>query len=249
MRERFTLTHRFCVYVDYTTEEVSRPFYVGKGNEARVNSIPRNEVHSAIANKHGRQRHVVFETDDEDLALSVEENIIKELKTYVRDGWGANLTTGGDNSPMRDPFVAAKVSASKMGHSTSDETKHRISESIKLVQARPDVKRKMSEASRGRLHVSETRNKMSASHQARKPISEVTRHRLREAALKRELQKQLNGFSYHKHSDEAKQKMREKALQSRANKRFRRSARDWFSFQTATAICSGSSFDTSEVKR
>lgn len=229
MRERFgfTLTHRFCVYVDYTTEETPRPFYVGKGNETRVNSIARNNVHSSIANKYGRQRQVVFETDDEELALDVEKNIIKELKTFVRVGWGANLTPGGDTS-FHNQFTKARISASKAGHPTSDETKRKIGESIRLVQARPEIKRKMSDASRGRRHSCDTRDKMSNSHQARKPISDVTRQRIRESALKREALKQTSGFVYHKHTDEAKQKMREKALKSRAEKRFRQSARDWF---------------------
>ena len=228
MRERFSLTQEFCVYVDYTTEDVSRPFYVGKGNQNRVNSLTRNNVHSSIVKKYGQHRRIVFQTNDESLALLVEEEIIRSLKTYIRVGWGANLTPGGDTSPMKDPVIAAKVSASKTGHSTSDETKRRISESVRLVQARPDVKRKMSDASRGRKHSSETRSKMSNSHQARKPISEVTRERQREVAVRRELRKLESGFVYHKHTDEAKQKMREKALKSRAEKRFRKSARDYF---------------------
>ena len=82
----FELTKRYAVYVDYTTEEVPRPFYVGKGNKARVNHIPRNDLHGCIALKHGHQRKVVMETDDEGLALQEEKRLVAEHKTYAHGG-------------------------------------------------------------------------------------------------------------------------------------------------------------------
>ena len=82
----------FFVYVDWTTEDVPRPFYVGKGNERRIKFPRRNRLHENIANKHGLIRQVVFETDDEQLALALEQRLIEEYKTYVHGGegyWGA----------------------------------------------------------------------------------------------------------------------------------------------------------------
>ena len=178
-----TLMHKFAVYVDYTNEDPPRPFYVGKGVQSRVNNPRRNELHEYITRHNGCQRKIVFETDDEQLALVLEQILIAQFKTY--ESWGANLTPGGETSPMKDPLIAAKVSRSKLGHFTSEETKRKISESVRRIQARPDVKRKMSEASASRRHSLETRAKMSRSQKNRAPISEETRERIRLAALHR----------------------------------------------------------------
>ena len=95
----FTLTRKFCVYVDWTTESVPRPYYVGKGNRHRVNHLPRNVVHNHIAEKYGHHRTIVFETDDPVEAFDLETRLVAEYKTYARGGegwWGANLTKGGE---------------------------------------------------------------------------------------------------------------------------------------------------------
>lgn len=90
---------QFFVYVDWTTEETPRPFYVGKGNMARVAMLRRNIIHSRIAAKHGLRREIVLETHDEAAALVREQELIAELRTCVFAGldcWGANLTMGGE---------------------------------------------------------------------------------------------------------------------------------------------------------
>jgi len=187
--EQITLTHKYAIYVDYTCEPIPRAFYVGKGDQRRVNGMERNALHTHIVQKHGQNRSVVFENDDEQLTLLTEEEMIAQLKTYAHGGagwWGANLTRGGETSPMKDPHVAAKCSRSKMGHITSDETKLKISLAVRRVQARLSVKKKMSDASSKRRHSLETRAKMKASHKKRKPISETTRERIRKSALVRE---------------------------------------------------------------
>lgn len=188
----FVLSKPYAVYVDYTSD--MRPFYVGVGNLRRVNNPKRNDLHSRIVEKHGHVRRVEFESHDLSEVLSREEQLIELLKTYAHGGtgwWGSNLTRGGESSPMKDPIVAAKVSVSKQGHSTSFETRQKISESVRMVQARPEVRRKMSEASSKRKHSRETREKMSRSQKTRPKISEESRLKLREAAIRRESQKRV----------------------------------------------------------
>lgn len=96
-----TLSHQFCVYTDWTTEEIPRVFYVGKGNRSRIKNFERNSVHVNITAKHGCQRVIVLETDDENEAFEVEIELIASLKTFMHGGegwWGANLTLGGDGA-------------------------------------------------------------------------------------------------------------------------------------------------------
>jgi hypothetical protein len=82
------------VYVD-SKSDTGQPFYVGKGNLARVNRKERNRYHCNIVQKHGLCRNVVFQTNNEREALDKEISLIKELKT--RDCYGgANFTDGGD---------------------------------------------------------------------------------------------------------------------------------------------------------
>ncbi len=84
----------FFVYVDWTTEETPRPFYVGKGTAKRVEELQRNQVWERIATKHGITRRVEMGTRDESFALEHERVLIAFHNTYM--GWGANLTEGGE---------------------------------------------------------------------------------------------------------------------------------------------------------
>ena len=154
---------KFKVYVDYTTEQEPRPFYVGKGNDARIADLKRNKLHSSIVKKYGIERKVVFETDDEQEALATEVKLIAEYKTFVSrelesdDHWGANLTMGGEGIS---------------GWLHSEESKKKNSESNKLSCAgelngmfgkkhSEETRRKIGEKSKGRIDSLETRKKKS----------------------------------------------------------------------------------------
>ena len=194
-KKKFTLRFAYAVYADFTTESVPRPFYVGKGNEGRCCLTERNIIHKRISKKHGFERRVLLETDDESFALETEIQLIESLKTYSLGGegwWGANLTRGGDNSPMKDPHVAAKVSASKMGHPVSEAQRMKQSKSMKLAHINdPTLGTRNGDSMRGKHHTSETLTRMCESHKHRKPISEDTRAKQRLAAREREFQKKL----------------------------------------------------------
>lgn len=91
----------FYVYVDWTTEDVPRPFYVGKGNLGRVKALTRNKHHTNVTKTYGLNRKIMFETDDENRALNEERKLITELKTYVYASdyvFGCNYTTGGEGA-------------------------------------------------------------------------------------------------------------------------------------------------------
>jgi hypothetical protein len=83
----------------------------------RVNNLSqRNIVHDRIVNKHGQQRRVELETDDETLALATEIRLIIEHRTYAHGGegwWGANLTLGGDGTSGRKWTEEQRKAASK----------------------------------------------------------------------------------------------------------------------------------------
>jgi hypothetical protein len=143
---------KFFVYIDSTTELSSRPFYVGKGNANRLQDFSRNVVHTRIKAKYGIQRRVIFETFDEGLALYVESETISLLNTFVPDGWGANLTLGGEG-----------VS----GFKPSEDSRKKNSESNKIAQA--GARNSMF----GRSHSEETRRKIGEKGRGRKHSSEV----------------------------------------------------------------------------
>lgn len=205
---RLTLTKKCCVYVDYTSEIVPRPFYVGVGNQTRVNNPKRNQLHTRIARKYGMTRTIVFETDLKDEALKRERELVDELKTY--DGWGANLTSGGEDSPMKDPVIAAKVSRTKMGHKVSVRTRKKIGIAVrKRHHEDPTIAYRSGSSMRGKKHTLDTREQMKRSHKNRKPISEASRKRIKRAAQKREALKKASGFVYHKHTPETKRMLSE----------------------------------------
>jgi len=91
----------YYVYIDWTCEDVPRPFYVGKGNENRVLFESRNKHHDRIAVKYGMHRELVFATSVEQLALDAEIELIAAYKTFVYAPdyvFGANYTRGGEGT-------------------------------------------------------------------------------------------------------------------------------------------------------
>ncbi len=115
------------VYVDWTTEAEPRPFYVGKGNDARLNRLMRNRLHTNIKRKYGFAREVVMVTSVEEYAMNREKDLIAKYKTNVTKAghWGANLTDGGEGNS---------------GGTRSPELRKLLGERIKAAHARPDVK-------------------------------------------------------------------------------------------------------------
>lgn len=87
-------------YVDIITDmQPEMPFYVGKGNDARISFLERNKLHAQACATHAFERRIVFETNDEQAALAREVELIALHHTFVGDplynGVGCNKTRGG----------------------------------------------------------------------------------------------------------------------------------------------------------
>ena len=156
--ERITLTCKFAVYVDYTCEVNSQPFYVGKGSEWRVNDRrSRSRLYRNIREKHGgMQRTIAFETNDESEAYAKETELIAFHRTYMHGGegwWGANGDMGGRGGPstpksaehrekirnalkgkLKTDEHRKSMSLGGQGKTLSEEHKRKISASVRQSQ-------------------------------------------------------------------------------------------------------------------
>ena len=164
---------KFKVYVDYTTEEVPRPFYVGKGTDKRVMLEARNKLHTAIKTKYGVDRRIVFESDSEQEALELECQLIAEHNTYVYGGgWGANFTLGGEGTSgaKRDHHGEKHP---MWGKRHTEEAKHKNSESNRIAcagerngmfgkQHSEETRKKIGDNQRGWHHTEESKAKIAA---------------------------------------------------------------------------------------
>ena len=128
----------FYVYIDWTQEEIPRPFYVGKGNFQRVSSLCRNQKHSWVAKQYGQRREIVLETIDEKVAFDHEIMLIWMLDTYNSDvkdysDIRCNRTFGGDGTSGFEFCVQSRTLMSERKRGTkrrphSAETRRKIRE-------------------------------------------------------------------------------------------------------------------------
>jgi hypothetical protein len=112
------------VYIDWTTEEVPRAFYVGKGCKKRVQTRERNEYWKRIANKYGWRREVIMSTKDEQFVFEQEVAWIATMGTYHYDrddGWGCNFTRGGEGPSgyHHDDVAKKRISETHKGRERS----------------------------------------------------------------------------------------------------------------------------------
>ncbi len=142
---------KFFVYVDWTNEEIPRPYYVGKGQEKRVKSKrSRNKLHENLTRKYGLDRRVEFSTDSEQEAYNIERELIAKYKTYVHGNeghWGANFSLGGDGSSghvwAHTDETRQKLHLAHIGRKKSEETKRKMSEAARRRAADPVWREKM----------------------------------------------------------------------------------------------------------
>lgn len=126
----------FFGYVDYTFD--SLPFYVGIGNEARVNNlrrVQRSNKHSFISKQFGQQRIVEFQTEVWSEACAWEKQTIWMLKTFHLESetvLGCNFSYGGDGGPLftgrkHSEKTIQKMSKAKLGKRHSEFSKQKMS--------------------------------------------------------------------------------------------------------------------------
>lgn len=127
----------FFNYVDWTTEEIPRPFYVGKGTLTRIaDTFHRNPRWKQIAAEFGHRREVVYASKDEQHVYNEEIRLITELGTFENSSpgrWGANQTKGGQGGVsgakhhMKRPEYVEHIRRMLIGRKDSDETRARKS--------------------------------------------------------------------------------------------------------------------------
>ena len=146
------------VYADYTMEKVPRIFYVGKGLEDRTKDvIKRNKLWHRISKKYGQKRVIVLGTKDEQYAFAIEKKMINDHKTFAAiwkkgDGWGANLTEGGEGT---SGWIPSEETKRKIGNAQLGEKNHMYG---RLGEDHPsfgkpkseEAKQKMSDAKKGK---------------------------------------------------------------------------------------------------
>lgn len=111
------------------------PFYVGKGDEARVSSKKRyhNKHHMNILKKYGDENILVgkMECSTEEFAFDLECGLIKRLRKMGANI--VNLTDGGDGAKgaVRSPETRAKMAAGKIGNQWNVGRKYSLETKIK----------------------------------------------------------------------------------------------------------------------
>jgi hypothetical protein len=147
------------VYIDWTTEQTPRPFYIGKGTQSRLQSESRNAFHDNVANKHGLKRETVFETNNEKDAYEYEIKMIAIHHTFIDDpaynGIGTNFTTGGDGGYTPSIVTRQKISvntsiAMKKLPPKTQSHREALSRARKGYKASAMAKLNMSKANKGR---------------------------------------------------------------------------------------------------
>jgi hypothetical protein len=174
------------VYVDWTEEAIPRPFYVGQGDDYRLQRVQRNPKHTNVKNKYGIRREVVLTTEDASHALEVERLLVAELHTFVDDGEASsiacNWTPGGEGcshaqetrerirtsvtAQWQDPTFREQRRQAMRGKTRSEETKRLLSRIGKGRKLSSEIIARRSESNRGSKRGPETRAKMSEARRA-----------------------------------------------------------------------------------
>ncbi len=205
----------FYVYLDWTTEEVPRCFYVGKGNKVRVAKAKRNEKHTWVSRQHGMRREVVCSTVDESFAFKLEMELIQANDTYNPDHKDhsdirCNKTLGGDG--VTGHRFTSEQRAENKARWQNPKFRRMMSEKAVARNARPDYKAMLKKRQAERWKTDEvyldkmrsvkhvvsedTRAKLRKARANRPPVSEQTREKIRASSLGR------------RHTSETRERMR-----------------------------------------
>jgi group I intron endonuclease len=171
------------IYIGLTTKDLSKRI----SEHIRDNKSP---IQKAL-NKYGLQSFTVTVIDSAEsraVLCEKERYWIQHFKSNTRNK-GYNLTAGGDGlvNPSKSvrKRISKKVSALLQGNSRrkgithSDETKHQISETLKVSMNDPKVKKKMSIARKGKPFTEEHKRNIGLANKGNKrpDLSELNRTR------------------------------------------------------------------------
>lgn len=197
------------------------------------NPKKRNRIHASIAQRYGLQRKIIFESDDSRECYIKETELITLHKTYIGGGegwWGANMDLGGEgggNTP-KSAEHREKIRKALLGKTVSPEHRAAMSKGGRGKKLSAEHRRKIGESGRkayeNNVELQKARRRGAAvanKQRWSKPITEEQRARFSAAAKKRAECRRLAPES-------VRQKTREKRRELKAQRRFRRSATDWF---------------------
>lgn len=152
--KRIQLDRRFYVY-EHWRPDLNIPFYVGKGSGNRARVVRRGRHYNHIVNKLGRlglsvEIRVIADSLSEQDAFDLE---IKRIAKWRDAGVSLlNRTSGGEGPSgwKRSAAHSQKLLLANSGRIVSDETRRKISESLKGREFSIERRMKISVANKGR---------------------------------------------------------------------------------------------------
>jgi len=164
-----------------------------KGHRDAVKSGSQLPFHRALRKYQDAMIFQLLVVGPKEYILNLEQSAIKTFETR-NSAFGYNVTRGGDESPMKTPEIAAKVSATKKGIRPSAESIAKGAAARTGLKKSSKTRQKISASVSARIsknghpwkdrkHSDETKAKMRISRAARPPISNETREKMKLAKL------------------------------------------------------------------
>ena len=170
-------------------------FYIGVGNKIRPYAkTDRSDFWWKVVNKYGYEIQILKTNLTKEEAYELEVILIS---WYGRKNLGlgplVNLTNGGDgsNNVIVSQETRDKISKIHTGSKRSEETKKLMSEKAKLRIFSEETRNKMSESAKNKVFTEEHKNKLYSNKDGEnngmfgKTHSEETREKIRQKALER----------------------------------------------------------------
>lgn len=155
-----SVPNKFYVYI-HRRLDTNKIFYIGKGSGSRFNKKQgRNKYWMRIVNKHGFKSEIIFNNLEEDVAFSLEKDLIYNFNLFGVSL--VNATEGGEGS-------------SGMRHSNS--VKKKLSDLRKGKQLSEEIRIKLSKCKTGTILSDHTREKISNSHMG-KSLSDIHKNKI-----------------------------------------------------------------------
>lgn len=198
----------FYVY-EHVRRDTGAVFYVGKGSGDRLRVTQhRNRYWLAVARKAGWDARVVFETNDEELAFLVEQELIDKHRRL----WAllTNMTDGGEGMvgfKFQEEVVERRAQAQR------GQKRPSVSQKLKGRPKSAEHRRNLAESMKGRTASAETRARMSKLRKGKPTWSKGKKlsneHR---AAISRGIVGERNPFYGRTHNSETKRRLSEANL-------------------------------------
>ena len=181
-------------------KDTNEVFYIGIGSDSTYKRAyskrGRNDHWKKLINKVGYVVEIIEDDIDWETACMNEIKLILEYgRTDLGTGCLVNKTDGGDGHKNPSLETRLKISKGNKGKIISEEAKEAIRKSNKNIEYKLSSEHleKLTNSKIGKKYTEEHKLNISLSKlgKKRKPFSEETKIKMREASIKRELQKRL----------------------------------------------------------